>query len=133
MAETHGTCYEGDQEITTDNGNLPEGVIFVDGDLTLIDGPSIENPSNLAATIVCTGKIRCTGHSVLSAAQDHVVFIARDDVEIGGENSLEGVVYSEAGAISLKGTIKCEGALIAKDGISITGCPSVKRYLNSGD
>jgi len=90
----------------------PEGLIFVDGDITLrgsITSNNLNNPNNLITTIISNGKITILGNWNTPSAEYILVLIAKDGVDISGSNNLSGVIYSENRAVSSKRENTCQG------------------------
>jgi len=121
LSKTQGTYIEGDKKFVPGKEQLPEDLVFVDGDVTLQGSSCKKNPPIFKTTIVCSGKIKVAGKLTLSPAQDNLLLLAKDSIRIVGGNNLTGAVYSENGAIKVTGKNNCQGALSAKSGIYISG------------
>ena len=121
LARTQGTFIKGDKKFDLGQGQLPEGLVFVDGAARIDGNLTGTNSRSLKTTLVSTGRIRISGSMQLAPASDDLLLIAKDNIEIAGSNNLTGAIYSRNESITLKGNNNCQGTIIAKSGISITG------------
>ena len=106
--------------LTVGNLKLAEGMLFVDGDLTVtctITGKG---------ALVATGKITVTGS--MDTHSDHAALVARGDITVRGQgpasSRFQGLVYSE-GSIDISRTT-IMGAAVSKDDTGLTKLEDVK-------
>lgn len=116
LAQSGGLYYEGDQSFTNQNLAPSNGIIYVNGDVTLLGS------STVTGAVIATGSIEVLGNVVQTQVGSYPAFMSRDSgVTLTGNAQADGLVYTASGDVVMTGNAVLDGQIISYGTTMLTG------------